>query len=336
MLEKVRNIISASPLKVIPLFVAAVLLTSAVNVYIYKIENDRLQEFTAQIEEDHREESWNEISSLIKMANVASRQNSKFIAKKIEVDILREYTNMDILKSDFTNGEFNKGFHTILKSNLVNENGAPSALYPPAFYTLVGMEKGIIAMFSNEASATLSASSIDSIMEWDSYAQGRSNPTLAKTAINAVMARDSGLIFWQNVPDSDNEIQSLSAMTMETLRTVYEKKGIEGLGNFSIVSPSYITETGDIFQTDDTTLLKKNENYKLVILQSFNLLDILEKYEVDLAHSNSNNENNVRFIEDYIKYNFIKTLSSSLVLFLLSMFFVKLYNSTFTRKNEDS
>lgn len=327
MVNKLLAFVRRSPVNVIPLVICSLLLTAVFNIYIAKQDVDSLDKYRDTIERQYKDHQWKEIETMIKMANIASRQNSKFIASRIEADLLRNYRDLNELKSEFIKGQFSEEFHDILKDNLTLDNGAPSSIYQPSYYTLVGLNEGIISIFSNEAAVTLNASSNKNVLTWGSYTKGFPNPKLASTAVESVLSRESKIIFWQNSRSNDEVLNTHTKMDMNTLKFAYEKFGLEGLKNYSILSPSYITDNGDIFNTDDVTFMKENKNYKLVIIQSFNITEIVDRYEGSIERLEKEKTYAVTYVEDYTERRMLEAIGSAFVLFLLSILLVVLFNS---------
>lgn len=327
MLGKLRKLIRKSPMYTIPVVIFVLLLTAAMNVYQTKLDGDRIDNYRATIQKQHTEQEWNEISTIINLSFAASKQNSKFLAQKVEVDLLRQYQNLDVLKQEFEKKEFSQGFYDILKKNLLVENGAPSSLYPLSYNTLVGMQDGIIALFSDEATTNITNPDQEAVVQWDSYVGVNSNPTLAKKAIESVVNREDGIIFLQTESTGRGVLEKNTAMTMDTLKKAYLEYGIDGLDYYSILTPSYITDTGDIFNTDDKTFMTKNHNYKMILVQSVSISDLLANYEKELYSNETVATQNVTFLAEFVSSRNIQAITWSFLLFVLSLILIHIYNT---------
>jgi hypothetical protein len=327
MLGKLRRFIQRCPINTIPIVILILLLTAAINIYVTKLEGDELTDYSATLQEQHTEQQWNEISSIINVSYTAANQNSKFLAQKVEVDLLRRYTNLDVLKQEFVTNQFSDGFYDVLKHNLLQENSAPSSLYPLSYETIVGLQQGIIAHFSNENTTKIKNPEQAPMVEWDSYIVKNPNPALAKEAIQAVLHRDSDVIFLQTSPTPNGQLDKESDMTMDTLKKAYLKYGLDGLKYYSILSPSYITDTGDIFETDDSTFMGQNKTYKMIILQSFNLKDVISKHETVFFQNEKDSIQNTTFLSEFVNLKHIKAITWSFLLFVISLFLTSIYNS---------
>jgi hypothetical protein len=92
----------------------------------------------------------------------------------------------------------------------------------------------------------------------------------------------SDIIFYEpNEPIRNIEHMVLNSPSIEGLKNVYTKEGIEGLSGYVMLVPSYITETGDIFGTPDVSNDGNvNKTYKIVVVQRFSLYDIIKKHQL--------------------------------------------------------
>lgn len=326
MLGKLKELIRRSPIKSIPIVVFVVLLTAALNIYIAKMDSDQLTVYKDKIVEQQTEEEWNEIANLINASFVAAKQNSKFLAQKIEVDLVRQYDNLDILQDEFKQKNFSPEFYNVLENNLLNENAAPSSLYSMSYRSVVGLQDGVIATFSNQAPKVENKTQ-EPMVTWETFIENNPNKELAREAVQSVLHRNADLIFVQTRKTEEGELEKNHNMTMNALKKAYMSYGIEGLKYYNILSPSYITDNGDIFNTSDSHYMTANKNYKLIILQSFNIADILSKYERSIFEQQKNSAEDVTFITDFVKYKHIKAITWSFILFLLSVLLVNIYNS---------
>jgi hypothetical protein len=84
-------------------------------------------------------------------------------------------------------------------------------------------------------------------------------------------------IIYTNSTDVDNGLPKLIHGSKDDIKAVFYEKGIDGLKDFTFYGKSYITDTGDIFGTEDinTNAIRVN-NHKLIVVQKFNLYDIIQ------------------------------------------------------------
>lgn len=331
MVKKVKDFLRCSPLNVIPLVITVLFSAAVFNIYVAKEDMDTLSKYRDEVEIRYKDQQWTEVETMIEMAHVASRQHSKFIASRIETDLLRNYPDLNELKSEFEDGKFSEDFHEILKDNLRISEGVPSSIYQPSYYTLVGLSDGIISIFSNEAAVTLNATSNSDLLKWDAYVKSFPNSKLATTAIDAVLDRKNQIIYWQDIPFG-NSLDKNSVMNMNTLKAAFEKEGFKGLEHYSLVSPSYITDDGDIFNTADVSFMKANDNYKMVIIQRYNIADILSRFETDISSVENDKTYSLTFIESYTERRTLESLLLAFGLLMMSIMLAALYNSEKNRE----
>lgn len=316
--------------KSVPLVVCLLLLTAVFNIYVVTLDAEKLTSKRDAIEAEHKEKMWTNIETVIDVTNAAARQNSRYLASKIETDLLKEYPVMDTLKREFQTKNFSDRFYKVLQDNLETQNNNPSAIYRPSFFTIVGIEDGVISVFSNESVSTLSARNEDDIIDWESYAKSFPNKELALKAIESVLNRKEGVIFWSSTRTSDSKIpvdqQIDPVMEMSSLKKTYQKYGMDGLNSLSIVSPSYITENGDIFSTADRHFMSKSKNYKLVIVQSFALADILERNGKSITLEEQSYARQLNFMDEQIHHRYIESLMLGFILFMISGVLIGVYN----------
>jgi cell division protein FtsL len=335
MLGKMKCAISRAPMNTIPLVVFVLLLTAAINIYITKLDTDQLNDHKDSVVQQEREQEWSEIELVINSSQIAARQNSKYLAQKIEVDLLRQYKDLDVLKQEFQHQQFDSKFYDVLEANLSQEDGAPSSIFPVPYRTFVGLEEGVIAFFSHKE-LTVPNPDNSKLVPWESYISNSPNPELAQEAVNSVISRESNLVFSQTIESPNNGLEKNDSMTMATLKKAYLKYGVDGLSYYNLLSPSYITETGDIFNTDDKTFMSSNENYKLIILQSINMGDILDKYkDVFFVHEKQSTEN-ITFLSDFVSFKHINTVGWSFILFILSVWLINIFNFEKKRVERES
>jgi len=311
----------------IPLVIFILLLTAVINIYITKTNSDQLDNYKDTVREQHSEEEWNQISSIINLSFVASKQNSKFLAQKVEVGLLKEYKDIEVLQQEFEQDMFSIRFYDVLKKNLLLQNSSASSLYPVPYNTMVGMESGIIGLFSNEATTKIKYPLDEDRVSWESYIVRNPNPQLAKAAVKAIKQREDSLIFVQSEATEDGQLEKNGLLTINTLKRAYLKYGVEGLAYYSLLSPSYITENGDIFNTDDRTFMKQNPNYKLILVQTISLADVLSKYENTILTSEKNSEYNNDFLTEFDRFKNIQSIIWSFLLFVICIALINIYNT---------
>ena len=215
-------------------------------------------------------------------------ENANNESLKIE-SYLRNVGDIDNLKTDMDNGTFYKStLHELFESSMQDNN----------FNGINNSRNGIII------------ASVDGILEdsnykrvsgkesrdWDNEINNSYNGELDSIAINDIINQSNSLIITESVNllnkgnlNYDNHIL-IKNSSYESLLEVYEKEGIIGLRNYQIWAPAYITDTGDIFGQDDIVNGIRVKNYKIILIQEFNLYDQIQKHHPELMDVSDINE----------------------------------------------
>lgn len=209
---------------------------------------------------------WNSINEL---QDESKEQVSK-VSKGIENDLLSlPHDEFFKIQSDMSNETYNKTLHSILMENTENQN----------LNNINNHRNGIVVMYNNGYLEDFNYRRVQqenkgSYRSWDDAISSSYNPDLEKNAIDKLLNRTSGIIAMESfdLVGNDDHIK-IKELTYDTLFKVFEKEGIEGLRNYQILVPYYITDIGDIFGVPDTSQGMKVHNNKIIIVQEFNLYD---------------------------------------------------------------
>lgn len=299
---------------IIIIFAASAILYRNVIVTVEENLNMTIQEVKA----DRFELIWSSLTEFHKNA----KQESDKIASNIEDDIMSlSQDELNQLQSDMDNNIINENFHNILMNNIENYR----------FNGIDNGQNGIIIMDSNGYLEDFNYRRADKDSDnnsrsWQSNIDNSFNKELEKDSIDKLLNKTSGMIATEsyNISHIDNHIM-IDELTYETLLNVFLKEGIQGLKNYQILVPHYITNVGDIFGNPDIVHGVKLENHKIIVVLEFNLYDQLEvKYQ---------NNNNVNIEALTYRYN---NLLRSLYIFgiilvlsvtLLILYLCSVYNS---------
>ncbi len=110
------------------------------------------------------------------------------------------------------------------------------------------------------------------------------NKELFDTSLTNLLEQNTGnyIVFEKRKPNNNKYIK-YSTITKETLYDIYRKEGIEGFKNYVFLVPSYIYNHKDILGTSDFINGVKVKNYKIIIVQEFNLYDQINEHYTYLA-----------------------------------------------------
>ena len=263
------------------LLVIALIPIIAIGTTIYQAYND-LEESKASLKkaitEIHQTE-WISIRAIVD-ENIAKAQLQADTTKgDLHHKLFMNYgDNLDQLRHDLRVNEPNKA-HEVLQEvtsyKFLNKKNDDNRI-------ILADDHRIIA------DSSLSAS-LKPNRTWKEETNSRMNPVLYKDSVEKILH--------QQVPyaiiESSLYAQSHVGDTMQTsdfnvIKSEYLKYGVGALKSYNIIVPSYLTDHGDIFGVPDITPDgTRNINYKITIIQEFNLFDSILPYNSLFEQYNS-------------------------------------------------
>lgn len=317
-LMKIKN----STFKAIPFVVCMILLSTAINFYVAQEDSNGMRQHGVDTHEKHIDMKWDTIEEIIELSNSVSIENSKVLAQQMEYDILNNYDNLDDLKDQFDNRSFEKDFYDILKDSVEARRHTENPLFPSPYTIFIAFDHGIISVFSNKSVPSQNKE----ILPWDEFYSLYPNPASVRIVTDAIKSKESEMLIIQNHTLFATDSKLDDKISVRDLEVVYREHGVEGLSDYSIISPAYIRDNQDLFGTDDMAFMKSTNNNKMYVLQTINIGDILDKYKSTLDNNTKSMELNDRYVENYIYHKNLQTILWSFLLFVISMVLVFIYN----------
>lgn len=313
--------ITKFPVRLIPLVVCATILAAAVSIYITiseKTETDRKVEI---LQREATDLEWMFLEDLINDSYLQSKRDAKILALETEYSLRTNYPDLDILKEQFVTESYSVEFNQILRDVLYNDEVKES------FLTLVGTEDNLITMFSNDENHMLKGLDSETVVSWSDVENMTPNPILTKKAIDSIMSKNNEVIFVQSTESDSAGLKNINDVNIDSLEKLFRTEGISALSNISLLSAAYITETGDIFGVDDTTLLKVNDTHKIVIVKAVNLRDVIRENKYTINHMVGTINDLTELTELQGEKKVLQGVLWSFILFLISLLMVAVYNS---------
>ena len=221
-----------------------------------------------------KELNFDHISDTLYSLKESAYEQAKEVSTGIESEI--KASDMDTIKSDLDNGDFSEDLYDIIRDNIEGKslNG------------INNFRNDIIVMTQNGVYEDLSlkrASDI-SIRDWNYEIENAYNSSLEKAAIDNILSHSDELIITEptNLSHCHKDHRKIQDATIESLKEIYMEEGLNGLRNYEILVPVYITDTGDIFGQQDIIQGVKQNTHKIIIIQEFNLYDQLQKTTPEL------------------------------------------------------
>lgn len=200
-----------------------------------------------------------------------SVEKINYIAKELECQILREYgQDLDKLKEEFENKEFTQKLYDILKDVLQDQDET----------IIVGFRDKLLSVFSKVDKNT------SNISTWEQYFNSSANIQLNQTLISNIINKNvtENMLLYQ-LSNLDIGSFTIPSHSVDALEQLFLDKGIDGLKAIEYVCVAYITEYADIFGTDDHYYLENNDNFKLMIVSTTNIYDVIkDSVEVKFEH----------------------------------------------------
>lgn len=198
------------------------------------------------------------------------------ITKNIESDINKEYSNNSRLLLDLSSPHSSTQLSSILSKNVEgkylnvkNDDNDP----------FIAMRWGIIA------DKSLNCSEGKEVRTWEEEIKLHWNRKLAEDAIRKLYNQDKNLKFWEFKSPRNSSHAVLSFSSWDNLEKVYKQEGIRGIENYEVLVASYVRNDSDILGKPDVNNLGiRQENYKLIVVQGFNISDAMVKHADKLQY----------------------------------------------------
>ena len=226
-------------------------------------------------------DEFNKIYLYVNMLKNQAQEDIDAISDKIEYDIMKAYPDLSVLKSELENKDYSN-IYPILVSNSKDkffggiENGNNDVFISTLY--------NIITDFSYNSS-TFSDST--EFRTWEDMIESQYNKELAKHSIKEIINKSRDLILLERISNTNSKHIKIDEPTYENLLEVYLTEGLEGLRNYTVLVPAYITETGDIFGTEDFYAGNRIKNYKFIVIQEFSIYDQIKAHYPELFNDNN-------------------------------------------------
>lgn len=328
MLQKLKTLLSA-PLQIIPIIVFSLVMAASFNIYVMKTKHDDVGQYIDILETNYQESTWEEVKDIIHTSYYSSKLNSEILALKLESSIRDKYSDLDELKVQFEEDNYDDEFHQLLRDILTRDD-VRNDLKDETYLTLIGTESHIISTFANTKDRKVHGLNSERIATWDEVYQILPNPEAAKSSIRKIFEQSNDIVFIQDGTSYFDETE-ISSNDMETLKNIYVTEGFKGLSDFSLLAASYITEDGDIFGNYDSTFMKSNDNHKIIVIQVVELSHLFENHDKLFKQLELNHEQTINTIESYLVRETLMAIAWSLFCFIISLILIGVHNAEVRR-----
>ena len=310
------------PVRIIPLAVCGMILTSALSIYITIFNMNQMDEKLSLLKKQRVDLEWEMIEDAITESYTIAKKDAKSLALESEYSLISSFSNLDELEKQFDTYSYSEEFNEVLKEVLYEDQSVEGS-----FLTLVGTENHLVTMFSNNKEHFLKDLNSDTVVPWSKIIEMNINPKLAEDAINDIINRSDGVVFLQNSELPTNEMETIYTSDMIELENLYRESGIKSLNSFTLLAAAYITDTGDIFGVDDNTMLRENKNHKIAIVKSVDIEDIVDANRAHINRTLDTIDSLYADVEEQGDRSTLQSVLWSFILFLLSLLMIAVYNS---------
>lgn len=263
--------------------VALLIIIATVSVFHYILFNSEMEQFRSHIvqnDETYTEIKWKLIESTLKDADYIADISAREAANDIVSEVEKRYPDKSDLRLDLeAQPDVGFAFGGIIVDVIGNR----------FLYDIDNYENSLTVFTRDRVLADMNPitnAGLTHSFEYDKIYYGK-NPYLYNQAIDAIINHkdNNRLIFYEPLHSGNPDHKLITKMKLSELRKIYVDEGFEGLSTYTFLAPYYITDKGDIFGTPDYNGNGFTNNHKMVVVQKFNIVDIMNKQHPGILES---------------------------------------------------
>ena len=244
------------------------ILIGIAQVVFYNQDLDTHRSELQHIEQMRKEMEWTLFISTFNSLQTAADEKADHNAIALINELRVAYPDMNILKTQMDAGVIGESKLPFLCYNILNDNH------------LFGIKNSYNSGFILGRGKFVLDTNIDDYGKaWHRFDEDKSIDVqlLYDVLEDQIDLRDDKIIY--TIPSGSPYIPRLiiSDKRVEDLKPTFDTYGFDGFRDYIFYGKAYITETGDVFGTPDISefTMKKVMNHKLIVVQQFNMYDIL-------------------------------------------------------------
>lgn len=262
-------------------YILTLFIIAVVYCFTFVYEQNMFAENLKRIELHENDEQWMLMESLFDSVHGEANERAQSNADLIIASIQKEYPDKDVLRREIESGDFS---HSKL----------PLIIYGIS-------EKSSMMHLNNRKNEMLVMLKDGYIFDSDQFEYGKGWHTFEEekvmnarenfdTIVSLLIRREPTIIYTiQDLNDEENyHKETFIISNRSQIRRKIHDEGIESIKNYEFYGYAYITISGDIFGipdvNPDTTI---SSNHKMIILQKFNLYDIMTTEYGDYMYKNT-------------------------------------------------
>ena len=302
------------------LLIMLFIVTGMFHYVFYNTEMDFHESQLRSVEENQKTAIWTLINMAIRDSNKIAKYNAEYVADNIVHDTLALYPQLKTLKAEVdVNGLSNSNLVKIIYQNISNGH-LYDANSPYSLPFAMTSDNHVITTYLMNNSNSI-------VQTFDEYASNTFNKEMTMWCLDSIQKSAKIDVYITEMKSSPSS-RKIHFSTINILKSVYEEEGIAGLDRFTILTPAYITDDGDVFGTPDINDNGVNiPNHKIIVVQCCNVGDLVNKVcAKEIAEINQHTE----LIKQGIAYTMNMRTLSYLAIMLLDIFalLVILYYTT--------
>lgn len=248
-----------------------ILLITIFHYALYYYQNDTLDNRLKAATETFQANRWKDVENIINISTITARASAVDVSNHIVRAIDLEYPDINELREEFDSGNYTSPkFIKIILNSIEGEY----------LFGIHSHNNDIFVMNKSGIIADMNVEKFDKVQRGiKDEINTHFNPTLAFNSLEAIILKKNpdALVFYEpNYPTYENHT-IIMYPSMDQVREVYYREGLEGLKNYTFLVPAYITDNGDLFgNTDIGSDGLVNMTHKIIVVQRFNVYDIIK------------------------------------------------------------
>lgn len=323
MKSNLKGLLERLPKNIIMCTIVGLLSLSSFNMYTLKVESNSINKIVNVINENVDKDKENYIKSVLNLGYKLCLQSTDILSKQLETELLVNY-DLKTLKKEFDQSILSDEFYEVIK-NVLSVKDENNILFNMEKLTMVAIKDGLIAEFSNNNVDHI-ATSGNNVLLWEEYINKSVNPSLTRDALKKVFRNKNNVAFIQK---SGKPV--IKSSNIDDLISLYIKEGKEALSDYYFLTASLITEDGDIFGTYDKTFLSENRNYKLIVLNTTSVKEVLNIFETQIDSIHNRGDNLLARIDGYTDLRHVVSIVGNVSMFITALCLVSVYNKKISK-----
>lgn len=309
------------------------------STFIYKSVIDVVKETEDTTITEFKEEQFKSIWLYVRSLQVQSEREVSRISSNVEAELTSlPKEDLNSIERDLSEDKYSELLHDILTSYTSEQalNGVKNHKNGIVVMTADGIiEDSNYRRAIADSDVEGKVSDINKFRSWKEDLDNSYNKELNKSAFDKLMNRTSGIIAFEHYNLTGNEDHiKIDKFTYQNVLEVYLKEGVEGLRNYQIFVPYYVTDMGDIFGEPDIIQGIKNDNNKIIIAQEFNLYDQIVANQTDIFDQTTISDLDTHYKET-LRLLYVFGITSITGICSLIFYFCTLYNNTIKPSKTD-